>query len=319
MAYQEQNGIPLVAKSKKGRIIQAVVLGVFLLYVLLSVYVPALGLPTAGDLLREIRTPFAVDADAYPFSAHFIDVGQADCALLCCGEDTIVIDTGDAEDYTDIYAYFLMQNIQEIDYLILSHAHADHIGCAAKIIEDFSVRNVILPQYAEANMPTVQGYRDVLYALSARPEIRVLPAVAGQSFSLENCAFTVLAPYPALTVENNASVVVRVTYQQTAFLFQGDAERESEQAILESGLPIQADVVKLGHHGSSTSSTDGYLSAVKPQLAIISCGENNPYRHPSEKVLKRLYSYHIDYHRTDTDGNIVVVSDGEKIGVQTER
>lgn len=305
------------AKSKSGKILQIAVLSVFVLLAVLITYAPKLGLPSWGDLFRESGINDAVNAEEYPFSVHYIDVGQADCSLLICGEDTVLIDAGDVDSYDAIHTYLQAQNIEEIDYFILTHAHADHIGSADEILKNYTVHNVIMPKYSEANMPTSKTYEDLLYALSDS-EAKVIAAKPGNSYTLSACSFTVLAPNKAYEEVNNSSVVVRFVYGDTAFLFQGDAEKVSEQAILDAGFPIQADVIKLGHHGSKTSSSAGYLSAVQPKLAIISCGENNSYNHPSESILKRLDDYGIDYRRTDRNGNIVVISDGKNISVETE-
>ena len=131
--------------------------------------------------------------------------------------------------------------------------------------------------------------------------------------------FTVLAPNADYKELNDTSVVVRAVYGETAFLFQGDAEKKSEQAILDLGLDVRADVIKLGHHGSTTSSTETYLQAVSSKFAVISCGENNSYNFPSQTILKRLDSMGIDYRRTDLNGTITVHSDGHEISVETER
>lgn len=305
------------AKSKTGRIAQVAVLLVLVLLTVLITYAPKLGLPSWGDLFRDSGINSAVNAEEYPFSVHYIDVGQADCSLLICGDDTVLIDAGDVDGYDAIHTYLQSQNVKEIDYFILTHAHADHIGSAVKILENYTVHNVIMPKYSEANMPTSKIYEDLLYALSDS-EAKVIAAKPGNSYTLSACSFTVLAPNKDYENVNNSSVVVRFVYGDTAFLFQGDAEKESEQDILDAGFPLQVDVIKLGHHGSKTSSSAGYLTAVKPQLAIISCGENNAYNHPSETILKRLDDFGIDYRRTDRNGNIVVTSDGKSISVETE-
>ena len=306
------------AQNKKVRGIQIAVLAVCVLFALLVTYAPKLGLPTFGDLFRESGVNQAVDAKDYAFSAHYIDVGQADCSLIICGENTVLIAAGDVDSYDTIHTYLSSQNVSEIDYLILTHAHADHIGSADEILKNYTVQNVILPKYTEENMPTSKTYEDLLYAL-ADCGAKVIAAKPGNSYSLSACSFTVIAPNKDYEELNNSSVVVRFVYGNTAFLFQGDAEKKSEQDILDAGFPVSADVIKLGHHGSNTSSSSGYLAAVQPTLAVISCGEKNAYGHPSEKILSRLEELKIDYRRTDRNGNIVVTSDGNTVSVETEK
>lgn len=308
----------VLAKNKKVRAVQIAVLVVLVLLALLVTYAPSLGLPSWGDLFRESGVNQAVNAKDYPFSVHYIDVGQADCSLVICGEDTILIDAGEVDSYDKIRTYLESQNVKEIDYLILTHAHADHIGSADEILKSYAVQNVIMPKYTEENMPTAKVYADLLYAL-ADSGAKAIAAKPGNIYTLSGCSFTVLAPNKAYEEMNNSSVVIRLVYGDTTFLFQGDAEKKAEQDILDSRLALSADVIKLGHHGSNTSSSSGYLSKVQPQFAVISCGEKNSYGHPSDKVLMRLDDMGIDYRRTDRNGTIVVTSDGNEISVMTER
>lgn len=304
--------------KKKIRIAQiAVMLCVAVLAVLIT-YFPKLGLPSWSTLFRLTAGNRTVAASEYPFSVHYMDVGQADCALILCGDESILIDAGEVDSYTAMDAYLKSQNVQKLDYLILTHAHADHIGSADEVLRNYSVSNVIMPKYSEAHMPTSKVYEDLLYALS-ESGAKVIAAKPGNSYALSGCSFTVYAPNQDYKEMNDSSVVVRVTYGENHFLFQGDAEKASETDILEAGFPVQADVIKLGHHGSKTSSTEKYLRAVSPQLAIISCGENNSYKLPSESTLQRLSALGIDYRRTDRNGNIVVTSDGKEFTVQTEK
>lgn len=304
--------------KKKIRIAQiAAMLCVAVLAVLIT-YFPKLGLPSWSTLFRLTGGNQTVAASEFPFSVHYMDVGQADCALILCGDESILIDAGEVDSYTAIDAYLKSQNVQKLDYLILTHAHADHIGSADEIIRNYPISNVIMPKYSEAHMPTSKVYEDLLYALS-ESGAKVIAAKPGNDYALSGCSFTVYAPNQDYKEMNDSSVVVRVTYGENHFLFQGDAEKASETDILEAGFPVQADVIKLGHHGSKTSSTEKYLRAVSPQLAIISCGENNSYKLPSESTLQRLSALGIDYRRTDRNGNIVVTSDGKEITVQTEK
>lgn len=304
--------------KKKLRIAQIAVLIFVAVLAVLITYFPKLGLPSWSTLFRMTGGNQTVDAAEYPFSVHYIDVGQADCALILCGEESILIDAGEVDSYTTIDAYLKSQNVQKLDYLILTHAHADHIGSADEIVRNYKISNVIMPKYSEANMPTSKVYEDLLYALS-ESDAKVIAAKPGNAYTLSGCSFSVYAPNKDYKEMNDSSVVVRVTYGENHFLFQGDAEKASESDILEAGFPVQADVIKLGHHGSKTSSTEKYLRAVSPQLAIISCGENNKYKLPSESTLQRLSALGIDYRRTDRNGNIVVISDGKEISVETEK
>ena len=288
---------------------------------LLITFVPEAGLPSWSELfgaasscdISEVGTQ-----EGSPFSVYYLDVGQADCELILCGDSAVLIDAGDVDAFPTIDAFLKSKEVKTIQYFILSHAHADHIGSADEVLENYTVENVILPKYTEENMPTSTVYEDVLTALSDF-QGRVIAAAPGNTYQLPEFRFTVLAPNADYKELNDTSVVIRAVYGETAFLFQGDAEKKSEQAILDLGLDVRADVIKLGHHGSTTSSTETYLQAVSPKFAVISCGENNSYNLPSQTILKRLDSMGIDYRRTDLNGTITVHSDGNEISVETER
>ena len=300
------------------RIVSTVVIACLVLVSALISFFPQLGLPSWNEIFRATGLNETVSAEEYPFSVHYIDVGQADCSLIVCGDDAVLIDAGDVDAYRTIDAYLQSQNITELRYLILTHAHADHIGSADEVLKNYKVENVIMPRYTEKNMPTTQVYEDLLYALDASGA-RAIAAEPGRTYELSDFCFTVLAPNRDYTELNDTSVVVRAVYEDTAFLFQGDAESASEEDILKTGLPVQADVIKLGHHGSKTSSSEEYLTAVHPKLAVIPCGAGNSYNLPSAETLVRLDAMGIDYRRTDRNGTIVVTSDGSKVGVQTEK
>lgn len=306
------------SSKRKFRIVQIAVLVCVAILALLVTYFPKLGLPSWSDFFRLSGTNQTVNAAEYPFSVHFIDVGQADSALILCGNEAVLIDAGDVDSYAAIDAYLKAQNVKQLKYFILTHAHADHIGSADDVLKNYAVENVIMPKYSEENMPTSKVYEDLLYALSDSGA-KVLAAKAGHTYNLSGCSFSVYAPNKDYKELNDSSVVVRFTYGETNFLFQGDAEKASENDVLAAGFDVRADVLKMGHHGSKTSSTEKYLRAVSPKLAVISCGENNSYKLPSDSVLQRLTALGIEYRRTDRNGTIVVMSNGKEITVQTEK
>jgi len=200
----------------------------------------------------------------------------------------------------------------------LTHAHSDHIGSAAKIIQNFEITNIIMPRYTEQNMPDTNIYTNLLQAIS-ESGATAYAATPGDRYDLNGFCFSVLAPNDDYEELNNSSVVIKATYGKNSFLFMGDAEKKSEKDILNAGFDVSADVIKLGHHGSKTSSSGVFLKSVNPTLAIISCGVNNQYNLPSEKTLDMLDKLGIQYKRTDVSGTIVVGSDGEHIYVSTEK
>ena len=252
------------------------------------------------------------------FYAHFIDVGQADCELLKCGDDVVLIDAGDVDGFESISSYLDSQNVNEIDYFIITHMHADHMGSAAEVIEKYKPKNIIMTKLTKKNTPTNDIYKELLETLS-ECDAKIIQAKPGTAYELPSFGFVVLAPNDDYDELNDTSVVIKAYFGDNSFLFQGDAEARSEGDILQNGFKVKADVLKLGHHGSKTSNTAKYLDAVSPKLAVACCGKDNKYNHPSKEVLERLEQRNIECFRTDNNGNIVVVSDGKEISVVTER
>lgn len=175
-----------------------------------------------------------------------------------------------------------------------------------------------MPRYTEQNMPDTNIYTNLLQAIS-ESGATAYAATPGDRYDLNGFCFSVLAPNADYEELNNSSVVIKATYGKNSFLFMGDAEKKSEKDILNAGFDVSANVIKLGHHGSKTSSSEVFLKSVNPTLAIISCGVNNQYNLPSEKTLDMLDKLGIQYKRTDVSGTIVVGSDGENIYVSTEK
>lgn len=263
------------------------------------------------------------DAD---LTIKYIDVGQGDCELISYAGQNILIDAGVKEAAADIEAVIDGLGITRLDYVIATHPHADHIGAMYKIIEKYDIGTVIAPRIKDDLVPTTKVYERFLTDLSKKGQ-KMTAAKAGTVYSLadenkenDNTAFEVLAPvgddYDDL---NDWSVVIRLVHGDCAFLFTGDAEKGAEADILSSGADVSADVLKAGHHGSSTSSSKKFLEAVSPRTAIISCGTDNSYGHPHKDTLEKFEEMGIEYYRTDISGTITVYSDGESYRVQTEK
>lgn len=242
---------------------------------------------------------------------HFIDVGQADAALVLCGDAAMLIDGGNADDSSLIYSYLRDYGIDYLDYVIATHPHEDHIGGLPGALAYADVGKIF--------SPTVHSDNEFFIALSkaAREcgaEIEV--PKTGDSFSLGDANVEIVGPIKTDYEDiNNISLVLRVVYGETAFLFTGDAERESEQDILASGRDISANVLKVGHHGSRDSSTYPFLSAVMPEYAVISVGKDNSYGHPTDAALSRLCDAGTEIFRTDEKGDIICISDGETVEI----
>lgn len=245
---------------------------------------------------------------------HFIDVGQGDAELIMTSDGkTVLIDSGTPESRTVLTGYLKEQGVKKIDYFVLTHPHADHIGGAAAVLDAFDVVNVIM-----TDAPTTTStYKKVLQKIDEK-DCGVIFTEAGKEYSLGEAKITILGPVSDYSDDlNNTSIVLRLTYGRTAFMFTGDAEKKAEQDML-TKFPasyFRADVLKLGHHGSSNSTSDGWFFAVSPEYAVISCGRNNDYGHPHREILSLLKKNGTTYFRTDTDGSIVMSSDGESVKI----
>ena len=247
----------------------------------------------------------ALDA---PLSAHFIDVGQADSTLVRLPDGkTMLIDAGDNKTGIKAVAYLNNLGIERIDYLVATHPHADHIGGMADVINDFDIGRVYMPDVT-TNTKTFESMLDAI----EKKNISVTKATAGVNiFTGDGISADIIAPNsPTYKEMNNYSAVVRLVYGNTAYLFMGDAETLSEDEIT---ADVRADVLKVGHHGSDTSSGENFILRVSPRVAVISVGEGNSYGHPKDEVIDRLRGSGATVFRTDKDGTVVIGSDGKNI------
>jgi len=244
-----------------------------------------------------------------------LDVGQADCILLKTGSHSMLIDAGNIGQDTLILDYLSKFDVDNLDYLVATHPHADHIGAMAAVIRAMdSIGDVLTPDIPY----TTKTFEDLLNVIEEK-DIPLRAVAPGGLFALGNAQIQVLAPNSAAYTDlNEYSVVLRVEFGATSFLFAGDAGAKSEIEQLSSGLPLEAEVLKVGHHGSSASSSQEYLDAVNPQYAVISCGEDNSYGYPHSETMQKLNEMDIKVYRTDENGTIIFTSDGQLISVDLE-
>ncbi len=238
------------------------------------------------------------------FSVHFIDVGQGDCTLIKTDMGNMLIDAGENGQENTVIGYLDKHGITELEYFVATHPHSDHIGGAAEVMEHVKVKNVIMPKLSAINTPTTQTYENMLKTIK-QSGAKVIAAAPGKNYSFGDVAFTVLAPFSQDENLNNMSVSLRLSYNDYNFMFTGDAEKEVEKQILNSGADISADVYKLAHHGSSTSNTLKFLKAISPEYAVISCSSDNKYGHPHDEIIESLDQLGIDYYSTYKSGNII--------------
>ncbi len=241
-------------------------------------------------------------------TVHFIDVGQGDCTLITQGEHAMLIDAGDNSQGENVVSYLDYLDIDTLDYLVLTHPDADHIGGADVVLYNISCETILTPD-READ---TKSWSDVVDAMDERDYEAVHPQ-PGDSYVLGEASFTVLGPLQDYDDSNDCSFVLRLTHGDNAFLFTGDAEETAEADILASGYTLSADVLKVGHHGSRSSTGDDFLVAVSPSCAVISCGEGNDYGHPHAATLNKLRASGVSVYRTDEQGTIIVTSDGSSL------
>lgn len=255
---------------------------------------------------------------AYPLVVSFIDVGQGDCELLQCENYNILIDGGEKEQASTVNAYLKSRGVEKIDAYILTHPHSDHIGAAQQIISSNKVERVFMTVFSELNIPTTKTYENTLDAID-KYGAEFTAVTAGKSYSFGNLTLNILSPSHESDDYNDMSIIVKAIYKNSSFLFTGDATKASEQELLENNADINADVLKIAHHGSSTSTSEQFLLEVSPEIAVISYGEGNSYGHPHDEVIHTLEDNNIEYYTTAKNGTIVIASDGKRLYSEVEK
>lgn len=276
-------------------------------------------IPTSAEIMAAFSGKKPVTAGDGEVAVHFIDVGQGDCALIVAGDTRVLIDCGEPEYSDRVISYISRLGFRRIDYVIATHPHDDHIGGMADILEEFSIGRIIMPEVPDNMTPTGKYIEDMLNVID-RKGIAAEYSRTGSVIPLGNGAeIRIVAPvhndYASL---NNFSIACRLTYGNRSFLFTGDIERAAESDILNSYAYIRSDVLKVPHHGSTSSSTPAFLEEVMPKYAVISVGEDNPYGHPKPEIVERLVDLGCTILTTMESGNIVFVTDGDSMSVHTE-
>lgn len=241
---------------------------------------------------------------------HYIDVGQGDSILVQIGSKSLLIDAGSNEVQKSLTAYIKQQGIKTLDYVIATHPHEDHIGSMDNVINKFEIKNFYAPRLVSAT----SAFESVIKALHYK-KLKIHAVKAGDKMRIdENTTCEFLAPN-SIRYENlnNYSIVTKITHGDTVFLFMGDAEELSEQEILSRGYDVHCDVLKVGHHGSTSSSSSQFLAQASPKIAVISCGKGNEYGHPHPETITKYNQIACIVLRTDKKGTIIVTSDGKNI------
>lgn len=264
--------------------------------------------------LSSVDAPNLFAGEEDELSVYYLDVGQGDAILLRQDEAVMLIDTGDNGMESQLLSQLEALDVTRLDLLVCTHYHADHIGGAAEVLENLTVDRVLLP----SGSTTTQTYEDMLEVIEQKSIPTSFPK-AGYTGSLEEADFQVVGPISEDNDnQNDNSLMLRVEFGKASFLFTGDAEATEEEEILAQGNPVQADVLKVGHHGSETSTSEAFLQAVHPVCAVISCGAGNDYGHPHQETLDKLSAAGVTVYRTDLSGAVTFLTDGSTIRVYTD-
>ena len=280
-------------------------LSLFLCIALLFSCLPGFNIPANAETAAQAAAP--------SFQIHFIDVGQADAALIVCDGEAMLIDGGNAADSQIMYTYLQKQNIKHLEYVIGTHAHEDHIGGIPGALQYVDSIGTV---YCPVTSYTGSAFPKFVTAVQNHGKSIQVPTV-GTVFNLGSAVCKIIAVNTPSDDVNDSSIVMRITYGENSFLFTGDAELPVETLLLNSNETLKSDVLKVGHHGSSSSTSYLWLRTVDPDYAVICVGADNSYGHPTEAVLSRLRDAEVTTYRTDLHGDILCVSDGKNITFTT--
>ncbi|WP_339816740.1 ComEC/Rec2 family competence protein [Paenibacillus sp. FSL R7-0216] len=273
------------------------------------------GWEAAGGQPGENASWISKEQDEGQLRVLFLDVGQGASQLLISPSGhTMLIDAGNNDKEDEMLGYLQAYGVRHLDLVIGTHPDADHIGGLDRVIDRVDIGQVYMPK-VQSNTKT---FESLLISIRNKG-LKVKTAKAGLDLAWdEQVQVKMLAPATSTDDNNNMSAVVKVTYGDTSFLLTGDAESESERAMLESGANLHADVLLVGHHGSKSSTTARFLNAVKPKYAVIQVGDNS-YGHPTKTILDRLAKQKVEVYRNDLQGTVEIVSDGKEYQIITER
>lgn len=294
-------------------------------FIILAAVVTAL-LAVSGALPRligkfenalEYSRAFSASLEDNEIFIHIIDVGQGDAILIQSAGGNVLVDTGTNDSENTLVAHLRACGVKRVDYMICSHPHSDHIGGADAVLENFEVTTVLIPYTDEMSL----DIDSMLLSIgSAAPSI-INPS-RGDTFTLGDMTFTTLTPLGDIDDYNDMSLVVKLTFGETSFLFTGDIGEDMERELISvyKGGELDCDFLKIAHHGSNTSTCAEFIAAVTPTVAAVSCGEYNDFGHPRHEVLERLRSGGCEeIYRTDKMSSIILKSDGNELTLVATR
>lgn len=266
-----------------------------------------------NDLKEELKEETKKEEITDKLEVHFIDVGQADAILIATNNEYMLIDAGDSKSEEILLSYFNNLNIESFEHVVATHPHEDHIGSMDDVINNYDIENFYMPDV----LTTTKTFENMLDSLEEKSMTYKVPEI-GDKFYLGDSCIEVLFLDDDEDNLNDSSIILRLTHGNISALFMADAGVLVEEEIMDGYDNLKSDLIKIGHHGSSYSSSLEFLEFINPKYAVISVGKNNIYKHPSNDILKRLEKNNIKIYRTDLDGSVIFESDGEEIELKEE-
>lgn len=279
--------------------------------ILLILLLTGCGFPAEAP---ETSAPTAVTLTGGGMTVHFLDVGHADCALLESGGEYILIDGGNVADSSFVVSYLEQAGVEELEAVFCTHPHEDHVGGLAAVLAVYPTSAV----YCSTNTYSSSCFDNFVNYADQQGLAVTIPAV-GDTVTFGGAEAEVLGPLKSYADLNSTSLVLRVTYGDVRFLFTGDMESDAEEDLLDAGTDLQANVLKVGHHGSYSSTSYRFLYEVNPSYGVISLAADNPYGHPHDGPMSRLNDAGVILYRTDQMGTITAHTDGYVITFSTEK
>ncbi len=300
---------------KKPSVYKKLLLPLLSLCVGFGCYFASLVVQKANGYTLQIGEPSAENA-GQSLRLYCIDIGQGDALLAQQGDHWALLDTGAPDEAEVLFAFLETQGVEHLDYLIISHMHADHMGGAARVLQQLSVDSLILPQPVTAEQSNaMQQLQDSVQATAVQQPVY---AQTGAAFSLGNATVRILSDGTAQEDENESSLVCLLQFDCFSVLAAGDSGEVTEQLLMKEYSQLQATVFKVSHHGSATSNGEAFLQMLRPRIALISCAAENDYGHPHSAVLERLERVGAKVFRTDTDGTVTVTVQDGLVEVRTQ-
>ena len=266
------------------------------------------------DILKNFYYHFNINSYSNYLTVYFIDVGQGDCILVNVNGYNLLIDSGPSSARKSLLGYLDKLSISKFDYVIATHPHEDHIGNMDAIIRKYHIGKFLAPKVTASTLT----FENMVTALNDKNLKISVISTGSNSINLGKETSIMFYTLPNLNTDdelNLYSPIIKLTYKNISFLFTGDAELKNEEFLIKNEINLRSHILKIGHHGSSSSTCEAFLNSVNPKVAIISVGSNNKYGHPAASTLNLLKNYHIKLYRTDLLGTIILKSDGSSFSI----